>query len=694
MCLVDLEGRDSDQSHDESHSGSNPGSSSGGNPGSKGDVPAAKPAKLVEATDGNSGGNSGADDWERKDVWDVCWAEGDPRSLAIMEKTRMFVLEDLKAGSPTLSSGYLACFKDMGVTAAMLDEIMLAPERPARGMVVEFETAPLRELLDVVDQKGPVEAYVHVEALAPKVDETRLWKVVAAAALNALELQVADKALVRCSDYRGIQLVRRLQGLGEGSKMKQRAEVAAYFGRFDEAEAIYRDMDRKDLAVDLRVRIGDWFKVVTLIQTGGAGDDKLLQHALKKIGHFYADRRLWDRALHYFTQAKDLPRMAECYFKLGDLQSLARLVPSVPVGALADSDETSSGNSAPVLLVEMASWLESSGAHEAAVECYLKAGEPRKAIDCAVLLNQWAKAVELAEEFDYPQIEGLLAKKAGELKLRGDKLGAVELYRKANKSIDAARMLAALAEEIAIEHCDPLRAKKLSVLAALEVERYRKNAMSMASVTGAGGAESIAMATAKTLDTLMTLDTAGDASGSGSSKVLDNAWRGAAAYHYYLLAMRQLYRGSMDDSMRTCIRLAEFEDILSPRVIYSLIALTAYHNKYYGVCSRAFVKLETMQHRSERSRDAVQSLAVAIFTRNAPLDPQPLQKQYLTCLEDGTGYQACTASGRLIESESGRGESRSFVCRTCRHLCLERMIEDLSNCPLCHAALDSGFNSR
>ena len=57
--------------------------------------------------------------------------------------------------------------------------------------------------------------------------------------------QVADKALVRCSDYRGIQLVRRLQGLGEGSKMKQRAEVAAYFGRFDEAEAIYRDMDRK-----------------------------------------------------------------------------------------------------------------------------------------------------------------------------------------------------------------------------------------------------------------------------------------------------------------------------------------------------------------------------------------------------------------------------------------------------------------
>ncbi len=34
--------------------------------------------------------------------------------------------------------------------------------------------------------------------------------------------------------------------------MKQKAEVAAYFKRFDEAETIYREIDRKDLAIDLR----------------------------------------------------------------------------------------------------------------------------------------------------------------------------------------------------------------------------------------------------------------------------------------------------------------------------------------------------------------------------------------------------------------------------------------------------------
>jgi len=89
--------------------------------------------------------------------------------------------------------------------------------------------------------------------------------------------------------------------------------------------------------------------------------------------------------------------------------------------------------------------------------------------DPQVLLNQWARAVALAEEFDFPQIEGLLAKQAAALRAKGDALGAVELYRRANKSTDAARLLAGLASEVASRGGDFLRAKKLSVLAALEV---------------------------------------------------------------------------------------------------------------------------------------------------------------------------------------------------------------------------------
>ena len=39
-------------------------------------------------------------------------------------------------------------------------------------------------------------------------------------------------------------------------------------GKYDEAETIYREIDRKDLAIQLRKRLGDYSRVVQLLQTG------------------------------------------------------------------------------------------------------------------------------------------------------------------------------------------------------------------------------------------------------------------------------------------------------------------------------------------------------------------------------------------------------------------------------------------
>ena len=53
--------------------------------------------------------------------------------------------------------------------------------------------------------------------------------------------------------------MKRLQNVQNTSV--QRAEVAAWFHRFDEAEKLYLEVDRRDLAIALRKRLGDWFKV-------------------------------------------------------------------------------------------------------------------------------------------------------------------------------------------------------------------------------------------------------------------------------------------------------------------------------------------------------------------------------------------------------------------------------------------------
>lgn len=45
-------------------------------------------------------------------------------------------------------------------------------------------------------------------------------------------------------------------------RIRRRAEVSSYFDRHDEAENLFREIDRKDLAISLRERLGDWFRVV------------------------------------------------------------------------------------------------------------------------------------------------------------------------------------------------------------------------------------------------------------------------------------------------------------------------------------------------------------------------------------------------------------------------------------------------
>jgi WD repeat-containing protein 35 len=139
----------------------------------------------------------------------------------------------------------------------------------------------------------------------------------------------------------------------------------------------------------------------------------------------------------------------------------------------------------------------------------------------------------------------------------------------------------------------------------------------------------------------------------------------------------------MEAAMKTAIRLAEFEDVLSARDVYSLIALAAFNCKHFGVCSRAFIKLETLPPGTwgEEELSALQSLAVQVFTQNPPYDPAPLAQEYARCLETGTPYHACTVTGRAVQ------ESRTYMCRTCRHFAIEAELRHYKTCPLCHSNL-------
>jgi len=630
-------------------------------------------------------------EFERKDVWNMRWASDNPDLFAIMEKTRMYIVRGLQPEEPVLSNAYICAFKDLQIQSVLIDEVIQNPESPRKEVLLDFETKSLRDTRDILTKVSNLkDAFNYVEANP----HPRLWRLLAEAALDQLDFSVAEKAFVRFEDYQGIQLVKRLRLLDD--RIKQKAEVAAYFQRFDEAEGLYREIDRKDLAIDLRVRLGDWFRV---IQLAHQGNEDLLTQAWSSIGDYYADRGKWSNAAQYYAKAQNNGALVDAYYFLEDYDALERLIGYLPEG---------SG-----LLMDIGNKFTSVGLCEQAVQAYLRHGNTtvldgvKTAVDTCVLLNQWDLAVNLAQQQNFQQIEGLLAKYAQHLLDKNKKIDAVKLYKKANRHTEAAKLLSQMARESpGGAQKNPERIKKLYLLSALEVEKYKKKTLDVQMT----GATQGTMTTAQTAQSLITADQS-----VAADRALDSPWRGCEAYHLYLLSQRQLYEGHYEQAMKTAIRLQEYEDILDIQTIYSLIALTTYYNKYFMQCSKAFIKLEASNDVPEEMRTKFGDLALRIFTRNPPRDPSarmnPCPKCHtrihdwcINCPECNYRLPFCVASGRSIfPGEHGggadaahdahaleRGGSGVVSCRVCRHKMYSAEVRKLRNCPLCHSRLEAG----
>jgi WD repeat-containing protein 35 len=124
-----------------------------------------------------------------------------------------------------------------------------------------------------------------------------------------------------------------------------------------------------------------------------------------------------------------------------------------------------------------------------------------------------------------------------------------------------------VAEKEAKKRNSPLLIKKMYVLAGLLVEQYRdlvKAGGILPSKTKLAQREQAS----KALDGLLSEESQ---IAIKDSKILDNAWRGAEAYHFYMLAERQLRETKINAAFKTSMALMEYDDILEPKHIYSLI---------------------------------------------------------------------------------------------------------------------------
>ncbi|KAM6912965.1 WD repeat-containing protein 35 [Xenentodon cancila] len=588
--------------------------------------------------------------FERKDVWDMKWANDNPDLFAMMEKTRMYVFRNLDPEEPIQTSGYICSFEDLEIRSVLLDEIMKDPERPNKDNLINFEIRSLRDSRALIEKVGIEDALQFIE----DNPHPRLWRLLAEAALQKLDLKTAEQAFVRCKDYQGIEFVKRLGNL-QSEPMKQ-AEVAAYFSRFEEADRMYLDMDRRDLAINLRIKLGDWFRVLQLLKSGsGDCDDALLKQAYNAIGDYYADRQKWVNAVQYYLQSCNQEKLAECYYMLEDYSGLERLIMDLPENHK--------------LLSEIGQMFATVGMCEQAVSAYLKCNQTKAAVDTCVHLNQWNKAVEFARAHNMKEIKSLLSKYASHLLQKKKTLEAVELYRKAHHFLDAAKLMFKVANEEAKKRSRPHRVKKLFVLAAQLVESYHEQMKTSQQSNVGGNASEATFVLAGLLE---------EDAASPDDRIVDNAWRGAEAYHFFLLAQRQLYAGCMENAMRTALHLCEYEDIIPAVEIFSLLAICSAANRAFGLCSKAFMKLESLEGLNPEQRQLYEDLALDIFTKHPPKNIRAIETDVSLDGSEGK-LPTCMVTGRPIQ------EYQFWMCSVCKHCALEQEIRKYNFCPLCHS---------
>ena len=619
-------------------------------------------------------------EFEKKDVWSVLWSDNkntdsmkDELSFVFLEKNKLNIIKNLEPEEVLACNGYLADFSDLIITAVKLEDLMFKPydsNFKVEDIVIQTETRNLRDLREHIKAKMPMEdIYKFVE----QNPNRKIWELLAKHALFLFDTATAEKAFTHMNDYMGLDFIKRLKTIDDDNL--KRAEISQFFNDYDTAEETYNNADRKDLSINMRLKLGQWDRVINLMNEKGVVDENNMKIAYSNSADQYMDEKDYEKAEEFYKKANNNEGLINVWFATEEFDKASNFIERIP-----EQNE---------FLLFMGEKFETYGLCDEAVNCYLRYGDVKKAIDTCVLMNKWNLAVELAEKNNFFQIEGLVNKFGSILLEKGKKMDLVELYRKAHRHTDAAKILMKIAEDLKGLNASPITLKKIYTIAALEMESFKSRLID-AQITNITQQSSIKNTT--TLDTLITSDLS-----NVNDKQLNNPWKGAEAYHFYMLCQSQLYQNNYKEALKTALRLVLYEKELGSKQVYQLIALASFLNKNYKFCSKALSTLEQLPSLTKTQRQSFKDLAVNIFTRYEPKNRNEnmiicpskncgssISEYSISCNFCGSNFSPCVVSGQSIFNKG------YFKCKRCKHRSLEKevMKKGIKNCPLCHLPLD------
>ena len=624
--------------------------------------------------------------YNQKEIWGIKWCKKkdddikeDTLEFAVLHKNRLYFINNLQSeGVMEKCPDYLGTYLDNEVTAVRIEKLNNDRNNESfigQDYLKKYENQILKKFNELIED-DQVDLKTVLDYATNHPCKT-FYNAITKKALEKLDFDTAQKTMLQTGDFEGLEFLKNLKNI-EDDELKK-AEIAQYNSNFDEASNKYDQMNRNDLNLAMLMKLGKWGKVTDMMSKNDPNSkDENLKMAYNNYADELFEKKDYDKAEENYEKAGNIQGLTNVYFAQENYEKAANMLDVIP-----EEDE---------YLEEMGDKFNKKGMCDEAVKAYLKHGNINKALETYIENNRWADAIELSRKHDFINMEQLTNKFSQEFLRSGRKFDLVELYSKAHMRNEVNKYLKEIACDMRRIRLSPLLIKKIYVLAALELERY-KALISDSQISD----DHIHNSYSEELKNKEKNDKKNfnyKYSSKDIDKILFNQWRGAEAFHYYMLCQRQLYQKKFKEACKTVMRLTLYEKELGTEEVYRLIALCAYLNKCYKICSCALSILENLDTININRRLKYKELAESIFVKYGPRNidekfykcencNQLVSEYDIFCKFCGHNFSGCVLSGSSIFDHN------YFKCKQCHHKTkkLEVKKSPINNCPLCHVSL-------
>ena len=627
-------------------------------------------------------------EFAQKDVWEIEWLQNsedlddnfnENLSFVTVEKNKLFFYNNLVHESePYLCTDYLADYSDNEAIAVKLEDLIKCKNNSninPNNFIKKYPNKILAQFNNMIDTgKNMDEIYNFLK----KHPNKNLFRKLSQKAMENLDFDTAQKSMLQVNDFNGLQFLERMKKLDDPEL--QKAEIAQYNEDYEEASKLFKKSNRNDLNLAMLMKLGKWNQVSEILDNDNNDNKDTKKEQMKIAYNNYADelfeKKEYDKAEENYKKSGNIKGITNCYFAKEEYDKAAKMLEVIP-----EEDE---------FLEEMGDKFLGLGMCNEAVIAYTKHGNIKKGIESYINCNKWEEAIDLSSKNGFIYMQELVDKFSDQFRLSGKKLDLINLYRKANMSVEVHKYLCEVAQDMRKLNLSPIIIKKIYVLAALEMERYKAEIYQQIdeeNLINDSNEKNFPNKKINYIDEALKRDI---------DKIMNNYWRGAEAYHFYMLCQVQLHKKHYTKSCKTALRLKLYEDILGTETVYKLIAICSYMNKCYKFFAQALVILSNDEKIKKSHRLKYKDMMQEFFLKNKPENkdekfykcPNPNCDEAISeydtyCNVCGYVMHGCVLSGKSIL------DNKYFKCKQCRNKTIKIEVKKhpFKHCPLCHVSL-------